>query len=169
MLTLVLVWLVDTIGCFRGEVLCSTVNNIAGCVTTFSGTAGDNDVTHSCTDMNAKLTTGFTPQQVSWTVVADNVPTTRHCSLQYCPVEAAYRWLTDGATTSLGLTSDVSCADGAADGVLIVSSNGIPDHNVGSFPMDHAGGTTGLGGPGDNPNTVRRARDGGAAGSGSVI
>ena len=142
-------------GCYAGEVICTTVKSIPGCVTAsqLTGTgAGD---THDCASLNAELSSGASPNQVPWTVDASKVPTRAHCGREYCPNNAAYSWDYDAAT-SLGLTSSVSCSDPTQSQAVQIDSNGVPDHNVGKFPLDHAGSTTGRAGV-DNPNTVRVA------------
>ena len=120
----------------------------------FTGDAASTDAAaaNDCAALGSELITGQTPMQVPWTVDVSKVPTTAHCGKVYCPVEAAYSW-DYAAATPLGLTSSVTCSPGTTSSVDI-ASNGVPDHDVAMFPMNHPGGTAGAG-HGDNPNTVR--------------
>eukprot|EP01135_Chromosphaera_perkinsii_P003460 Nk52_evm29s243 gene=Nk52_evmTU29s243 len=136
------------IGCYRSAPLCETTKNTPGCIQTSAATAsgGSNTAVASCSSMG--MQTGTTPTLWQWTLVTANVPSTHLCTQACCNTTmAAYSWASTGS--QLSLTSTTSCTETSS--TVTISSNGIPNHAVGVFPMTSS--STGKGN-GDNPNTI---------------
>jgi len=123
------------IGCFHGEVECDTTESYSGCekYTKYSNLMAtvSSESSLTCDSILAKAMTGSMVEH-GWSVDSDKIPTTAHCGLDYCDPKAAYSY--DSSGTDTGLSSSMTCSS-YDDSLLIIQSNGIPNHAVAVFPL----------------------------------
>ena len=138
------------IGCYRAAPLCETTNNVNGCIQTSAATISTSvTAVSTCggSSDNMKLQSGGNPDLYQWTLQTGNIPTFHLCTKACCNTTmAGYSWTATGG--KLGITSSVSCTQTSS--VVTVSSNGIPNHAVGVFPMTLASTGKNI----DNPNSI---------------
>lgn len=123
-----------TIGCYRGETFCNTGMpgmSIPGCVNTIPQSGSTIELT--CASLG--LLSGYSPRAVPYTINATNIPTNDRCTVQNCSIQSAYCFDTDSSVPT-NLLSSVTCR--AEGDQLIISSNGIPNHVIGLFPLSAA-------------------------------
>ena len=118
-----------TFGCYAGQILCDTfrMNAPDGCLTA-PPTSGSVSIT--CSDLD--LISGVSIKEVPWTVIQSNIPSRVRCTVSSCLSTAPYCWHTNN-TISTPYTSSISCVENGNR--LIITSNGVPNHFIGKFPM----------------------------------
>jgi len=133
------------IGCFHGQVVCHSKYNM-DCVNKASNLellSSPSDV--SCDDVLglAHNHTGQHMQQLPWSVNTSNVPSFEHCGKDLCSTRSPYTWGVSPEDIVVSpIVGNITC-NKTSSNTLLISSNGVPDHYIGQFPLDYQGGTIG--------------------------